>query len=170
MKLGWRIRVKRGLICGNSLVSIPIVVPFQLLLQGGRTPWSRGGGRVGRDWPSPAAPVLPLHGGRFIRRLPVYFRRARHFLVGRLEGLHEVSPGWWWSTNSRSSGVGKVPELPGPILRRKLGSDGLVQGRRGAIVRIACNTWRVARPRGGAEGGVRSGPGQLATNCLPGAG
>ena len=31
----------------------------------------------------------------------------------------------------------EVPEIPGPILRRRLGSNGLVRVRRGAIVRIA---------------------------------
>ena len=55
--------------------------------------------------------------------------------------------------------VGKVPELPGPIIRRRLGSNGLVRFRRGAIFRIASNLRRVARPRRGAEGGVRSGNG-----------
>ena len=70
----------------------------------------------------------------------------------------------------KSPGVGKVPELPGPILRRKLGSDGLVRVRRGAIVRIAGNPGRVAWPRGGAEGGVHSGNGYVATICLLGAG
>ena len=58
---------------------------------------------------------------------------------------------------AKSPGPGKVPELPGPILRRNLGSDGLVRVRRGAIFRIAGNHRRVTRRRDGAEGGVRSG-------------
>ena len=162
---------KSGPTSGDLLGFIPFVVPFRLVLQDGRNPWSRrGGGRVGRDWPSPRAPALPPHGGRFVRRLPIFIWGVRHFLAGRLGGLHEVSPGWRWSTNWRGPGVGKVLELPGPTLRRKLGSDGLVRVRRGAIVRTAGNPGRVARPRGGAEGGVRSGNGYLATNCFPGAG
>ena len=56
------------------------------------------------------------------------------------------------------------------MLRRKLGSDGLVRVRRGAIVEIASNPRRVAPPRDGAEGGVRSGYGQLVTNFFSGAG
>ena len=156
------------LLFHSNCCSIANVVTFQLLLQDGRRPWKRcGGSRVGRDWPSPGAPAPPLHGGNFVWRLPVYFRGARHFLVGRLEGVHEVSPRWRWSTKSRGPGVGKVPELPGRILRRRLGSDGLVRVWRGAIVRIASNPRRVARPRGGAERGVRSANGYLATNCLP---
>ena len=55
-------------------------------------------------------------------------------------------------------------------LRRGLGSDDLVRVRRGASVRVAGNPRRVAQPRGGSEGGVRSGNGELAPNCLPGAG
>ena len=61
-----------------------------------------------------------------------------------------------------------IQELPGPIIRRRLGSDDPVRVWRGAIVRVAGNPRRVVRPRGGAEGGIRSGNGELAPNYLPG--
>ena len=143
-------------------------VSFQLLLQDGRHTLScRGSGRVGRDRPSPAAPTLPRHGGRLIWWLPVHIRGARHFLFRRLESLYEVSSGRWWRTSSRGPGVGKVPEFPGPFLWRNLGSHGLVRVRWGAIVPTSSNPRRVARPHDGAEGGVCSGHGRLATSRFP---
>ena len=59
---------------------------------------------------------------------------ARLILARRLEGLHEVSPGRRRSTNTRSPGVGKVQELPGPVIRRGLGGYDLVRVRRGSTV------------------------------------
>ena len=172
--MDWRQGLNLGKQGGNvRCLGALGVVPFvsSCLLYDGRTPWKRRGSfRVDSNWPSPGGTALPLHGGRFVRRHPAYLLGARHLLVGRLESLHEVLSGRWWSTNSRSPGVGKVPELPGPFFSRKLGSDGLDRVRRGAFVRIPINSRRVARPHNGAERDVCSGHRQLATNFLPGAG
>ena len=142
-----------GLIFGDMLGFIPIVVT------GWQYPWNcRGGGSVGRDRPSPGAPTLPRHGERVVWWLPVHLRGAR-----------QVSLGQGWSTRSRGLDVGMVPELPGPFLWRKLGSNGFVRVRLSATVRTASNPCRVAQPHNGAEGGVCSLHGQLATTCFLGA-
>ena len=159
---------------------IPIVGPFEFVLH------SNCCYRMA-DPPSPPEVVVEVVGWDRIDpllELPLFHSTAEDSFGGSLYifgepalfwlegwgGLHKVSPGIRRSTNTRGPGVGKIQELPVPVLRRGLGSYDLVRVRRGSTVCVAGNPRRVARPRRGAEGRVRSGNGFVAPNCLPGAG
>ena len=115
--------------------------------------------------------------------LPLFHSTAEVSFGGSLYIFTEPAIFWlegWRAFMRYLRGDDETPIQETPLLARfrsflvrfwgKLGSNGLVRVRWGALVRTASNLRRVAQPHDGAEGGVCSGHGQLATSCLPGTG